>query len=271
MADTKISALTSGAAITGTEEIPMVQSAATVKTTPAAFRTYMLNTASTWTKLQTFTPPANTSGIVVSGASITGTNTTPFADFSGTWNGTALMKGITVTVTDTASDANSCIQDWVVGSASKLCIRKDGSINLWNAQTSNTNFERGFFRFTSNVLEIGTDKGSGGGTARDLRLLTDGTARLLVNTSVGLANMALTVTGTVALCNTVAVPNGGNTTARVLLGSNAAFGVYYGNGAPTVSAGKGSLYMRIDGSSTSTRLYVNTDGATTWTNVTTAA
>jgi len=44
-----------------------------------------------------------------------------------------------------------------------------------------------------------------------------------------------------------------------------------GTGAPTYSASKGTLYIRLDGSSTSTRLYVNTDGATTWTNITTAA
>jgi hypothetical protein len=48
-------------------------------------------------------------------------------------------------------------------------------------------------------------------------------------------------------------------------------GIYVGSGAPTISAGQGSLYIRTDGSSTSTRLYVNTDGGTTWTNVTTAA
>lgn len=44
-----------------------------------------------------------------------------------------------------------------------------------------------------------------------------------------------------------------------------------GTGAPTASASKGSLYIRLDGSSTSTRLYVNTDGGTTWTNFTSAA
>ena len=43
-----------------------------------------------------------------------------------------------------------------------------------------------------------------------------------------------------------------------------------GTGAPTFSATKGTLYVRLDGSSTSTRLYVNTDGATTWTNFTSA-
>lgn len=47
--------------------------------------------------------------------------------------------------------------------------------------------------------------------------------------------------------------------------------VYWGTGAPSLSAGKGSIYIRLDGSSTSTRIYTNTDGATTWTAVTTAA
>lgn len=44
-----------------------------------------------------------------------------------------------------------------------------------------------------------------------------------------------------------------------------------GAGAPTHTAAQGSLYLRTDGSSTSTRLYVNTNGATTWTNFTSAA
>lgn len=69
----------------------------------------------------------------------------------------------------------------------------------------------------------------------------------------------------------VATPAGGSTDARLLFGTTAGFGVYYGSGAPSVSAGQGSIYLRSDGSSTSTRLYVNTDGSTTWTNVTTAA
>jgi hypothetical protein len=47
--------------------------------------------------------------------------------------------------------------------------------------------------------------------------------------------------------------------------------IYSGTGAPTLSAPQGSLYLRTDGSSTSTRLYVNTTGSTTWTAVTTAA
>ena len=69
----------------------------------------------------------------------------------------------------------------------------------------------------------------------------------------------------------VATPAGGATTARLIFGTTAGFGIYYGSGAPTVSAAQGSIYLRSDGSSVSTRLYVNTTGSTTWTNVTTAA
>lgn len=49
------------------------------------------------------------------------------------------------------------------------------------------------------------------------------------------------------------------------------FGIFFGSGVPTLSAAQGSLYIRTDGSSTSTRLYVNSNNTTGWTNVTTAA
>lgn len=43
-----------------------------------------------------------------------------------------------------------------------------------------------------------------------------------------------------------------------------------GTPAATLTAPKGSLFIRLDGSSGATRAYINTDGATAWTNVTTA-
>lgn len=49
-----------------------------------------------------------------------------------------------------------------------------------------------------------------------------------------------------------------------------ALGIYYGTGAPTFSSEKGSLYIRTDGSSAATRMYVNTNGTTGWTNFTSA-
>jgi len=68
-----------------------------------------------------------------------------------------------------------------------------------------------------------------------------------------------------------AVPAGGTAGAGYLMSSTANLGVFFGSGAPTLSAAQGSLYLRTDGSSTSTRMYVNTTGSTTWTAVTTAS
>jgi hypothetical protein len=68
-----------------------------------------------------------------------------------------------------------------------------------------------------------------------------------------------------------AVPAGGTAGVGYRFSSTTNLGVFFGSGAPTLSAAQGSLYVRSDGSSTSTRLYVNTNGSTTWTAVTTAA
>ena len=68
-----------------------------------------------------------------------------------------------------------------------------------------------------------------------------------------------------------AIPAGGTTGSGYKLSSTANFGVFFGSGAPTLSAAKGSLYLRSDGTTTNNRMYVNTDGSTTWTAVTTAA
>lgn len=83
------------------------------------------------------------------------------------------------------------------------------------------------------------------------------------------------VIGSVTSATPVATVSGTAATAggvqALQIGSGAGLGVYFGSGAPTVSAAQGSLYLRTDGSSTSTRAYINTDGGTTWAAVTTAA
>ena len=70
----------------------------------------------------------------------------------------------------------------------------------------------------------------------------------------------------IASCVTVAGPR------SIQLGGTKGFGIYYGAGTPNtvVKAPQGSLYLNYTGSSTSTRAYINTDGATAWTAVTTA-
>jgi len=58
-------------------------------------------------------------------------------------------------------------------------------------------------------------------------------------------------------------------TTALLVGSASNFGLYAGSGAPTFTAGQGSFYMRVDGSSGTSRAYINTTGGTAWTAITT--
>lgn len=76
--------------------------------------------------------------------------------------------------------------------------------------------------------------------------------------------------GSATLLSNTAVPAGGTANTGLMFSSVASLGVFFGSGAPILSAAQGSLYVRTDGSSVSTRLYVNTNGTTGWTNVTTA-
>lgn len=77
--------------------------------------------------------------------------------------------------------------------------------------------------------------------------------------------------GTLTLMGATATPAGGSTSLRLVFGSTAGFGIYIGSGAPTVSAAQGSLYLRSNGTGTGDRAYINTNGSTTWTALTTAA
>ncbi|GAA2871975.1 hypothetical protein GGQ99_000958 [Aminobacter niigataensis] len=81
----------------------------------------------------------------------------------------------------------------------------------------------------------------------------------------------LDLVGSARVHGQTAIPAGGAAGKGLVLSSTANFGVFFGSGVPTLAAAKGSLYLRSDGTSTSTRMYVNTDGNTAWTAVTTAA
>lgn len=102
---------------------------------------------------------------------------------------------------------------------------------------------------------------AGGGNTFRIYNTNDNTDWLTVTKGTGVANVSAAT----------ATPAGGSTSARLIFGTTAGFGIYYGSGAPTVSAAQGSIYIRSDGSSTATRLYVNTNGSTGWTNFTSAA
>lgn len=98
-------------------------------------------------------------------------------------------------------------------------------------------------------------------------------ATLNITGSAGTGNITRMNVGTqLTVASSVAVVAGGSTSAFMKVSSTANFGFYWGSGAPSITAAQGSVYLRTDGSSSSTRLYVNSSSTsgTTWTSVTTA-
>ena len=94
------------------------------------------------------------------------------------------------------------------------------AFRLYNTFTDASNFERGFMKWTSNALHIGTEK-LGTGQARDLIFQTDGVTRL----TIGAAGLFLTG-GTISSGGDIIVQNA----------------ISFGNGGF-----KGSLYSQSEG------------------------
>jgi hypothetical protein len=85
-----------------------------------------------------------------------------------------------------------------------------------------------------------------------------------------LSSAVVSAVGAATILSGTAVPAGGTTGSGYKFSSTANLGVFFGSGAPTLSAAQGSLYLNTTGSGTANRMYVNTNGSTAWTAVTTA-
>lgn len=96
----------------------------------------------------------------------------------------------------------------LTGATTDLFLRRDAAntlaqynstnpqtFNIYNTHSSSTNHERGFLKWSANSFLVGTEKGSGGGTARNLELQTDGTTRMTI---AGTSN-AITCTGSLSI------------------------------------------------------------------------
>lgn len=107
---------------------------------------------------------------------------------------------------------------------------------------------------------------SGGGT------LTTSYGIKIENQTAGSTNYSIyTSQGRVRFFGGTAIPAGGTAGVGVAFSSTSNFGVFFGSGAPSLAAAKGSLYLRSDGSTTNDRAYINTNGGSTWTALTTVA
>lgn len=73
---------------------------------------------------------------------------------------------------------------------------------------------------------------------------------------------SVSVTAALTAYNATAIPAGGTTGSGVKFSSTANYGVFFGSGAPSLSAAQGSLYLRSDGAP-----YYNNNGSTGWTSL----
>lgn len=116
--------------------------------------------------------------------------------------GNAIIGGSTFGLWAASSKSISIGSDcnWERDAAAMMALRNSTNaqqLNIYNTYTSSTSYERLAldWKTTANTARLVTQKGSGGGTARDLALGTDDTVRMTIAAAGGVTIDALTVTG----------------------------------------------------------------------------
>jgi hypothetical protein len=246
----------------------------------------------------TLSPSNDTTGLTITGGSITGSGTTPFLSVAGTWNTTGAAKGLVVNVTQTAAGNDSAYLSVQKAGSPKFEYRNTvpTSALVYNQShglvlgadaagepftihkpsgfgglqvivaTSNFIFHEGYFDLLGNHLRFNT------GT----RLYEDGSGIVgqrydanpqefrLYNTWSSSSNYeALALDWTSNVVAIKPIIGGGGGTARPAEYHTTTGGVRFmsGSGTPegAVTAPVGSLYTRTDGGA-GTTLYVKESG-----------
>jgi hypothetical protein len=128
---------------------------------------------------------------------------------------------------------------------------------------------------TNNVGQIFIATGPAVGTGTVTRgqsvanIGMDYTNILFKTNAIQTQGFSVSPAGKVLTSSLAAIPAAGSLAVGITLTSTANFGVFAGSGAPTLSAAKGSLYIRSDGTTNVTRAYIATDSAGTWTAINT--
>lgn len=219
------------------------------------------------TDSQTLTNKVLTSP-TINGATLSGT-------LSGTYTigGTPTFPSSVVTLTGSQTLTNKILTSPTI-SAPTITNATISADAITGFTVSNTGTVYGGISVSTGNVSLSGTLGVTGATTLSSTLAVTGASTLsstLAVTGAVTLSSTLGTTGQISTQTGTAPPAAGATTSGIKVSSTANFGIFWGSGAPTFSAARGSIYLRTDGSSTSTRLYVNTTGSTTWTNFTSAA
>jgi len=123
---------------------------------------------------------------------------------------------------------------------------------------------------------VGANVSGPSAAAANVVILADGTGQArfdygLTIAAVNTITGTLNVTGGLGVNTSTALAAGAATQFVAQFSTTAGFGIYYGSGAPSFAAAVNSLYIRSDGSSSSTRMYMCSVASGTWVAVTTAS
>lgn len=164
-------------------------------------------------------------------------------------------------------------------SASALVVGANGSTNpVFYIDAATTSVATGI-RIKGAAAAGGAEiKTISSGTNENLTIEAKGSGTITLNSAAtgnivlgrAATGVSVSVTGAVTSRSATAVPATASAVAAFVAHSSS-LGIYWTSDAPTHTAPKGSLCLNTGGSSTSTRAYINTDGAGTWTAITTAA
>lgn len=183
-------------------------------------------------------------------------------------NGGGGLSGIGMNANAILGFTSSATEAGSFSSFIDTALRRDAANTLAQRNGTTAQIARWYGSWTdaSNGDWLEASKAAGG--AAYIRTVKNGTgtASTLSFGVAGTNYLTIDTTGNVNPTTGIATPAAGSTAARLIFGTTAGFGIYYGSGAPTVSAAQGSIYLRSDGSGIADRLYVNTTGSTTWTN-----
>lgn len=210
-------------------------------------------------------------------------------------NGNATVSGTTFSPTDLSTTGNTTLGNALTDttavngtatvtstSASALAVGVSGSTNPALQIDASTASSATGIKVKSAAAAGGVALSAiSSGTNENLAIDAKGSGTVTIG-GVSTGNVAIqratTVNGTfqangaASLAAGEAIAGGGGANCYASLGQGVtAPRIVAGSGAPTIAAPKGSLYLRIDGSTTNDRMYVNTNASTTWTAVTTAA